>query len=386
MWGKRIEVLLAQPGGKTMASEGPLVEEVRTKVFEVPTDQPEADGTLQWRFTTVVVAEVRAGGEIGTGWTYSGPGAQAVIDEKLAAEVAGKPVLDLPALWQAMARSCRNLGRPGLVSCAISAVDTALWDLKARLVGLPLSLLFGRCRREVPLYGSGGFTSYDDATTVAQLEQWVTEWGMDKVKLKVGESWGTRPGRDLERVALARKVIGDGAELFVDANGGYGRKQALRMGKRFTEEHGVSWFEEPVSSDDLAGLREVKEQCEADVAAGEYGYDPSYFAKMIDAGAVDCIQVDVTRCCGYTGFVQVAALAAAHNLDVSAHCAPNLHSHVAASLGNLRHVEYFHDHHRVENLLFEGTLSPDGGVLRPRCDSLGHGMALRPGSDEYRRG
>lgn len=369
-----------------MASEGPLVEEVRTKVFEVPTDQPEADGTLQWRFTTVVVAEVRAGGEIGTGWTYSGPGAQAVIDEKLAAEVAGKPVLDLPALWQAMARSCRNLGRPGLVSCAISAVDTALWDLKARLVGLPLSLLFGRCRREVPLYGSGGFTSYDDATTVAQLEQWVTEWGMDKVKLKVGESWGTRPGRDLERVALARKVIGDGAELFVDANGGYGRKQALRMGKRFTEEHGVSWFEEPVSSDDLAGLREVKEQCEADVAAGEYGYDPSYFAKMIDAGAVDCIQVDVTRCCGYTGFVQVAALAAAHNLDVSAHCAPNLHSHVAASLGNLRHVEYFHDHHRVENLLFEGTLSPDGGVLRPRCDSLGHGMALRPGSDEYRRG
>ncbi|HUB69468.1 MAG TPA: enolase C-terminal domain-like protein [Acidimicrobiales bacterium] len=379
-------MLLAQPGGKTMASEGPLVEEVRTKVFEVPTDQPEADGTLQWRFTTVVVAEVRAGGEIGTGWTYSGPGAQAVIDEKLAAEVAGKPVLDLPALWQAMARSCRNLGRPGLVSCAISAVDTALWDLKARLVGLPLSLLFGRCRREVPLYGSGGFTSYDDATTVAQLEQWVTEWGMDKVKLKVGESWGTRPGRDLERVALARKVIGDGAELFVDANGGYGRKQALRMGKRFTEEHGVSWFEEPVSSDDLAGLREVKEQCEADVAAGEYGYDPSYFAKMIDAGAVDCIQVDVTRCCGYTGFVQVAALAAAHNLDVSAHCAPNLHSHVAASLGNLRHVEYFHDHHRVENLLFEGTLSPDGGVLRPRCDSLGHGMALRPGSDEYRRG
>lgn len=369
-----------------MASEGPLVEEVRTKVFEVPTDQPEADGTLQWRFTTVVVAEVRAGGEIGTGWTYSGPGAQAVIDEKLAAEVAGKPVLDLPALWQAMARSCRNLGRPGLVSCAISAVDTALWDLKARLVGLPLSLLFGRCRPEVPLYGSGGFTSYDDATTVAQLEQWVTEWGMDKVKLKVGESWGTRPGRDLERVALARKVIGDGAELFVDANGGYGRKQAVRMGKRFTEEHGVSWFEEPVSSDDLAGLREVKEQCEADVAAGEYGYDPWYFAKMIDAGAVDCIQVDVTRCCGYTGFVQVAALAAAHNLDVSAHCAPNLHSHVAASLGNLRHVEYFHDHHRVENLLFEGTLSPDGGVLRPRCDSLGHGMALRPGSDEYRRG
>jgi len=177
-------------------------------------------------------------------------------------------------------------------------------------------------------------------------------------------------------VALAREVVGDG-ELYVDANGGYSMKQAARLGRVMAGDYDVSWFEEPVSSDDLAGLREVRHQFAGDVAAGEYGYTLDYFAKIIDAGAVDCLQADVTRCGGYSVWRQVAALADARHLQISGHCAPNLHAHVALSVPNLRHVEYFHDHHRIETMLFDGTLPPDGGEMTPDPASVGHGLTLR---------
>ncbi len=158
---------------------------------------------------------------------------------------------------------------------------------------------------------------------------------------------------------------------------GYGRKQAIRVGRQMAEEWGVVWFEEPVSSDDLAGLREVRDQCTADVTAGEYGYDLAYFARMVEAGSVDCLQVDVTRCGGYSEWLRAAAVAASRNLQVSGHCAPNLHAHVAVAVPNIRHLEYFHDHHRIEHLLFDGALSPKGGALVPDLDRAGHGMTLK---------
>ncbi len=180
-------------------------------------------------------------------------------------------------------------------------------------------------------------------------------------------------------------MVGDDVEVYVDANGGYTRKQAIRVGREMVDQCGVSWFEEPVSSDDLVGLREVRDQCRADVAAGEYGYTPAYFAQMVGAGAVDCLQADATRCGGYTGWLQAAQLASAHQLHISAHCAPNLHAPVAASVTNLRHVEYFHDHHRLETTLFDGVLSPQGGILTPRSDVAGHGLTLRvPDAARYR--
>jgi L-alanine-DL-glutamate epimerase-like enolase superfamily enzyme len=267
----------------------------------------------------------------------------------------------------------------------VSAVDVALWDLKARLLGVSLVELFGRCRAEVPVYGSGGFTTYDDRTTSLQLEKWVAEWGVRWAKIKIGESWGTAEERDLHRAALAREVLGESIGLFVDANGGYRAKQAIRVGKVLEDDLGVTWFEEPVSSDDLEGLRLVREALALDVAAGEYGYDDRYFARMVVAGSVDCLQADATRCGGYTGWLRAAAIAAASGLEVSAHCAPSLHAHVAASIPNLRHVEHFHDHDRLDRILFEGALVPGGGSLHPDCSAPGHGMALRDAdADPYR--
>jgi L-alanine-DL-glutamate epimerase-like enolase superfamily enzyme len=362
------------------------VEEVATRTYTVPTDQPEADGTLEWRATTMVTAEVRAGGATGLGWTYASRASQTIIEDLLAEAVVGSDLLGTAASHERMVRACRNIGRPGAVSCAISAVDIALWDCKARHLGVPLADLFGRCADEVAIYGSGGFITYGEETAQAELEQWVGDWEIPRVKIKIGEAWGARPERDLARTAFARAVIGDDVALFVDANGGYSRKQAVRMGHALAEEADISWFEEPVSSDDLIGLRVVRDAIDVDVAAGEYGYDETYFGRMVAAGAVDCLQIDVTRCGGYTSWLRATAVAGAQGLEISAHCAPNLHAHVGVSVPHLRHIEYFHDHHRIETLLFDGALDPRGGSLVPDLDVPGHGMTLKESTAApYRR-
>jgi L-alanine-DL-glutamate epimerase-like enolase superfamily enzyme len=354
----------------------PVVDDVTATVYEIPTDRPEADGTLAWSSTTLVIAHVTGGGRTGLGYTYGSAACKPLIEGELAAAVTGRGVLDVGAALQAMVRAVRNVGRPGLVSYAISAVETALWDLKGTLLGLPVCSLLGAVRETVPVYGSGGFTTYDDAAARAQLERWTGDLAIPRVKIKIGESWGTAQARDLARIAFARNVIGQEAELYVDANGGYTRKQAVRMAHAMAE-HDVTWFEEPVSSDDLDGLREVRDQVDPDVTAGEYGYDLPYFARMVDAQAVDCLQVDVTRCGGITEWLRAAAVAAARGLQVSGHCAPNLHAHVAAAVPNFRHLEYFHDHARIETMLFDGALDPSGGVLRPDQSRPGLGLALK---------
>jgi L-alanine-DL-glutamate epimerase-like enolase superfamily enzyme len=361
--------------------DAPAIDRLDSFAYRVPTDTPEGDGTLAWDATTVVVVTLHAGTITGTGWTYGSAGCRTVVNAELSPSLLGANPLDIAGTTEAMVRAIRNLGRPGVISSAIAAVDTALWDLKARLLDVPLADLFGRFRDNVPIYGSGGFTTYDDATTARQLEAWVADCGATAVKIKIGESWGSMPERDLHRVALARASIGEDVALYVDANGGYDRKQAVRLGQRLSDEFGVTWFEEPVSSDDLDGLRTVRQHCTADVAAGEYGYDVPYFARMLTAGAVDCLQIDVTRCGGYTEWIRVAALARAHGLDVSGHCAPNLHAHVALSTPHLRHLEYFHDHQRIEAMLFDGSLQPHHGALWP-TSAPGHGMVLKPSDAE----
>ncbi|MEV4259085.1 enolase C-terminal domain-like protein, partial [Spirillospora sp. NPDC049652] len=305
-----------------------------------------------------------------------------LITGTLAPVVADVGVLDVPAAHERMCRAVRNAGRPGAASMAISAVDCALWDLKARVLGVPLHRLFGAVRPDVPVYGSGGFTTYTDRRTSEQLEHWAGRQGIPRVKIKIGESRGAREERDLARLRLARLAVGPDTELYADANGAYSVKQAVRVA-RAAEHVGLRWFEEPVSSDDLAGLRTVRDAVECEVAAGEYGYDLPYFRDLLPV--VDCPQADVTRCGGYTEFLRIAGLARAFGRDLSGHCAPHLHAPVMAAVPNARHIEWFHDHVRIESLLFDGCLSPEGGTVRPRDDAPGHGLAFRRAdADEYR--
>ncbi|WP_067173670.1 enolase C-terminal domain-like protein [Microtetraspora niveoalba] len=350
------------------------IRSLRAATYVVPTDRPEADGTLAWDRTTVVVVQVTGGGQTGLGWTYGAAACAAVACDTLAPVVFGRNAFDVPTAFQEMVRKVRNDGRAGVCGYAVSAVETALWDLKARLLGVPLCALFGQAADGVRVYGSGGFTTYPHAVLAEQLGGWVHDRGIPRVKLKIGESWGTREDRDLQRVRQARDAIGSGAELYVDANGAYTPKQAIRLG-RVMEEWDVRWFEEPVSSDDLHGLRRVRDAVRADVAAGEYGCDPYTFRRL--ARVVDCLQIDVTRCGGMLEWRRAAALAAARGLEVSGHCAPQLHLHVALATPNVRHLEWFHDHVRIESMFFDGFREPVEGVLRPDPSRPGLGLDLR---------
>ena len=362
------------------------VQDVTAAYYRIPTSSPESDGTLSWDSTTMIMVTASAEGQAGIGWTYGSAAVRGVVADTITPLIVGRAAMDIAGAGAAMNRAVRNMGREGIASMAISAVDCALWDLKARVLGLPLVNLLGQVLDEVPVYGSGGFISYDDDQTRQQLAGWVERDRIPRVKIKIGESWGRDEARDIQRVELAREIIGPAAELYVDANGGYRTGQAVRVAG-WLSEFGVTWFEEPVSSQDLTGLALLRQTASQDVAAGEYSWTLADSARLIDAGAVDCLQLDATRCGGITGFMQGAALAAAHNLHVSAHCAPNAHAHVAAATKNLRHVEYFHDHQRIEQMFFDGALDPAGGAMRPDLTQPGHGMEFRTTiAEPYRQG
>jgi L-alanine-DL-glutamate epimerase-like enolase superfamily enzyme len=357
-----------------MATEtrvGIPVERVSVSAYTVPTDQPESDGTLAWQSTTLILVEVEAAGETGLGYTYGHPAVGQLIHSELADLITGADALSPQAVWAAMQESIRNIGQPGLAAMAVSAVDIALWDLKARLLGLCLADLLGRFRKAAPVYGSGGFTSYSDARLAEQLEGWV-ERGIPRVKIKVGRN----PDEDPHRLAVAREAIGEDTSLFVDANGAFTPKEALHWAGRYSD-FGVSYFEEPVSSEDRDGLRLVRDHAPAGmaIAAGEYGWTLADLAAL--AGCVDVLQADVSRCGGITSLLRVDGICKARNLPLSAHCVPAVSAHAGCALECLVHVEYFHDHVRVERLLFDGVLEPDGGVLRPDRSRPGIGLELK---------
>lgn len=357
-----------------------VIERVEVSVYEFPTPGPESDGTLTWDKTYAVAVHVHGDGMTGLGWTYSSPAAAAVVETHFTSLLHGQYVRDIPAMATEMHRAARNFGASGLVGQAISAVDIALWDLKAKLLGVPLTVLMGACRSRVPVYGSGGFISSGEAALSRDVAAWKAA-GCRAMKIKIGKDWGAAPTWDVERVALFRELAPDDTELMVDANGAYRTAEALRVGAEL-DRLDVRWFEEPVSSDDTAGLAILRAGLRCDVAAGEY-VSTTYDAERL-APAVDCLQADVTRCGGYTGFLRVAAIAAAHNLDVSGHCAPALHAPVAAAVPHLRHVEWFDDHVRLEPLLVEGVSKVDAGAMVVQRQRPGHGMSLVEGAERYR--
>jgi len=240
-------------------------------------------------------------------------------------------------------------------------------------LNLSLVSLLGACRDSIEIYGSGGFTSYPLERLEAQLAGWVGQ-GIRAAKMKVGSD----PAQDQDRVRAARAAIGPDAELFVDANGAYDRKQALGFAETFAG-LGVSWFEEAVSSDDLEGLRLIRDLAPAgmDITAGEYGYDLYDFRRMLEAGAVDVLQPDATRCAGITGFMQAGALCQGYGIPLSARTAPSIHVHLCCAVPGARHLEWFHDHVRIEAMLLEGAPRPVNGALCPDISAPGLGLELR---------
>jgi L-alanine-DL-glutamate epimerase-like enolase superfamily enzyme len=352
------------------------IESVEVAAYRIPTEQQpeESDGTLSWSSTTMVLVEVSAGGCTGIGYTYADACAASLITNVLREVLLGRDALQTAERYTEMRASIRNNGREGITSMAISALDIALWDLKGRLLEVPTCVLMGAARSHVPVYGSGGFTSYSVRRLREQLQCWVHETGIPRVKMKVGRS----PKSDPHRVGAAREAIGVDAELFVDANGAYSTKQALALAQDFADAR-VTWYEEPVDHDDLDGNRFVREHTPPtmEISNGEYGYVLQNFRQIIEAGAADVVQADVTRCGGFSGFLAVDGLCAAYNVPLSTHCAPYASVHAAAASKKLRHAEYFHDHVLIERRLFDGTPDPREGALPVDLDRPGIGLEFK---------
>lgn len=341
--------------------------------YTIPTDAPEADGTFSWNSTSMVLVQLESGAVKGLGYTYAGFGTAAVAHTLLKGIVLGANVLLHGAILQRMLRQVRNFGETGVAMMAISAIDNALWDLRARLLGVPLVGLIGQVRGGIPVYGSGGFSSYSDARLSGQMSGWA-ERGFAMMKMKIGSD----PDRDPERVRIARRAIGPARALFVDANGAYTVTQAIALAQQFAAE-GVSWFEEPVSSDHLTGLKQVRERAPLgmDIAAGEYGYTAWYFREMLDSEAVTVLQADCTRCGGISGFLGAGALCWAYNIPLSAHCGPSMHLHVCCAVPRAVHMEFFHDHARIERMFFDGFREPVNGCMTPDLTRPGAGLELK---------
>jgi L-alanine-DL-glutamate epimerase-like enolase superfamily enzyme len=352
----------------------PRIESLRVSAYTIPTERPESDGTLEWDSTTLILVRLGAGGKTGLGYTYAAPATARLIEGLLKPVVCGAEAMDIPRLYDAMRRGTRNLGGTGIAAMAISAIDTALWDLKAKLLELPLVRLLGSVRDSVPVYGSGGFTSYSDTELSEQLSNWATQ-GIRWVKMKVGRD----PGRDPARVRAAREAIGAETRLFVDANSAYDRKQALGFMHLFADQSDVRWMEQPLAPEDLEGMRFLRENSppHMEITDGEYAYGPADVRRMIESGAVDVVMADATRCCGITGFMRIGALCEAWRLPLSSHCAPLLHIHPGCALPAFRHAEYFHDHARIERMMFDGLPPLVDGTLMPDPDAPGLGFEFK---------
>lgn len=361
-------------------ARGSTIASVDAQAYEIPTETPESDGTLEWDSTTLVVCEVEAGGETGIGYTYASAAAVEVIREQLAEVLIGRDPGEIRSLWLAQWQSIRNYGRPGVCSMAISAVDIALWDLYARRLGQPLYRLLGPYRNRVEAYGSGGFTSYSEQQLRRELACWC-ELDLGAAKIKIGRDRAA----DLERLGVARETLGPERSLYVDANGAYARREALEIAAGLGE-LGVSWFEEPITSDDVAGMRWLRDRAPAlvRITSGEYCYQGDDFQRFLSAEAVDVIMADATRCAGVTGFLEAAALAGIYHVPLSSHCAPTLHAHLGCAARTFVTAEYFYDHVRIENRFFDGAIEAGQGYLTPDPSRPGLGITVkRPDLQRY---
>lgn len=357
----------------SMVNSGAAVEQVQTTAYTIPTaTDEESDGTFTWDSTSVVVIEVAADGHRGLGYTYADPSVAQVIESKLADIVCGSDAMAPQQLWAQMQVQIRQLGHAGIAAMAVSAVDVALWDLKARLLGVSLADLLPRYRDSVPIYGSGGFCNLSADQLREQVQGWMDD-DIPRVKIKVGRD----PEADPDRVQLVRDVVGSGVEVMVDANGAYQPHEAIDHARRFRE-LGVTYLEEPVTSQDVAGMAEVRRHAPPGlaIAAGEYGWSLPMLEQLLSARAVDILQADVTRCGGITNFPRIDGMCRARSMPFSAHCAPAISAHACCAMETVLHIEYFFDHYRIERILFDGTLSPEGGMLTPDRSRPGLGLEL----------
>ncbi|WP_131736041.1 mandelate racemase/muconate lactonizing enzyme family protein [Actinomadura roseirufa] len=342
------------------------ITRVRARAVAVPVGRLTQMATRTMRERHYVLVEVEAGGGSGVGYAYAGTSGGPLLVEAVK-DLAG-PVLegaeaeDVQGLWELMYQESLLAGRRGAVLRAISAVDIALWDLRAKECGVPLAVLLGgSVRRPVPAYASGGYYRPDDgpyAQAVAREIEANRAAGFTDHKIKVGR---LPVAEDAARVRAAAEVIGAEGRLALDANNAYrDAAEALRAARAFERaagEAGLWWFEEPLSPDDIAGHAELARVLETPVATGEIHQTRHEFRALIEHRAADLLQPDAGVLGGVTEYLRVANAASTFGLQVAPHWHANLHAHLAAATPNTLAVEHFAADKDIYN--FERLLTPE---------------------------
>lgn len=324
------------------------ISSVKVHLVSEPVTSGFADATRKVESVGYVIVRVITDtGLEGIGLTYHEVGGEAtrdLIEYNMTARLIGRDPLETEVIYADFVQYLRGVGRKGLMFCALSAVDMALWDLKGKIFDLPLYRLLGGNKTRVPVYASGGWTSYSDDELVAEARRMVGE-GYRMIKLKVGVEGGRNPRHDVQRVAKVREAIGPDIGLMLDANNCWSAATAAQFSNRLVD-FDIMFLEEPVFADDIPGLAQFKRSTDLPLATGEHEYTKYGARDLLLNNAVDILQLDGGRAGGYTEMLKVAAMAQAWNIPIAPHALENMHLHLAAAVPNALFVERL--------LLFEG--------------------------------
>ncbi len=334
--------------------------------------------TVNERHYTLVKVRTDAESE-GVGFCYCGNGAGWVVTtlvrDLLAKQVVGRDPHDTDAIWDAMYRDALLMGRRGAVLRAMSAIDIALWDIKAKAASLPLYRYLGSPHRDtVPAYASGGY--YLEGKTPEHLAEECANYvdmGFSAVKIKVGR---VSAREDAERIAAVRRAIGDDIEFFTDANNAWNDATSAIRAIRLWEDYDLGWVEEPTMPDEMEASAAIAARVRVPIATGEIHQTRWDFMDIVDGRAASIIQPDAGVCGGVTEFRRIAAYAAAHGVTVAPHWLADIHVHLVAATSNATYVEFFTDT-QVLNIMeiFSSRLEfKGGGLVLPQ--EPGHGVIL----------
>jgi len=324
------------------------ISKVEVHLVSAPVKAGFSDATRKVETVGYTVVRITTDqGLEGFGITYHEVGGEAtkcLILKNMAPKLIGRSPLETEVIWQEFFHYLRGVGRKGLMFCALSAVDIALWDLKGKIVNLPLYKLLGGNKTKVPVYCSGGWTSYSDEELVDEMESMVGQ-GYSMIKFKVGVEGGRNPRRDIERVRKVREAVGPTVALLLDANNCWDSATGVQFANN-VREYDIMLLEEPVFADDIPGLARFRRGTDIPLATGEHEYTKFGVRDLVLNEAADIVQTDGGRAGGYTELLKIAAITQAWNLKFAPHALENIHIHLVSAVPNALFLERL--------LLFEG--------------------------------
>jgi len=350
------------------------IAEVRVHLVSAPVPAGFADATRTVECVGYTVVRVITDqGLEGLGLTYHEVGGEAtrgLIRHNIAPRLIGRDPFETEALWQEMVAYLRGVGRKGLTYCALSAVDIALWDLKGKIVEMPLVRLLGGNRTRVPVYASGGWTSFSDEHLAADSKAKVAR-GYRAIKVKVGVEGGGNPARDLRRIRMVREAVGPDVQILLDANNCWDAATAIQFANR-VRDCDITFFEEPVAADDIPGLARFRRGTDIPLATGEHEYTRFGVRDLVLHEAADVVQVDGARVGGYTELLKAAAITQAWNLRLAPHAMEHMHLPLVAATANAMFLERLDIFEGITELVFRDPPAVvDGYMTVPERPGLG---------------